>query len=48
MFRDGDKFWWMFECYICGSIIKYLCIFDEIIDMVKEEVVVKGCGCGGL
>ncbi|XP_014253164.1 U6 snRNA-associated Sm-like protein LSm4 [Cimex lectularius] len=39
--RDGDKFWRMPECYIRGSTIKYLRIPDEVIDMVKEEVVIK-------
>uniref|UniRef100_T1I6P8 U6 snRNA-associated Sm-like protein LSm4 n=5 Tax=Triatominae TaxID=70999 RepID=T1I6P8_RHOPR len=42
--RDGDKFWRMPECYIRGSTIKYLRIPDEVIDMVKEEVVVKSRG----
>lgn len=37
--RDGDKFWRLPECYIRGSTIKYLRIPDEVIDMVKEEVV---------
>ncbi|XP_078279685.1 U6 snRNA-associated Sm-like protein LSm4 isoform X1 [Rhinoraja longicauda] len=46
--RDGDKFWKMPECYIRGSTIKYLRIPDEIIDMVKEEVLSKGRGRGGL
>lgn len=32
------------ECYIRGSTIKYLRIPDEVIDMVKEEVVVKSRG----
>uniref|UniRef100_A0A8C5I3M0 U6 snRNA-associated Sm-like protein LSm4 n=1 Tax=Gouania willdenowi TaxID=441366 RepID=A0A8C5I3M0_GOUWI len=45
--RDGDKFWRMPECYIRGSTIKYLRIPDEIIDMVKEEVMSKGRGRGG-
>lgn len=35
------------ECYIRGSTIKYLRIPDEIIDMVKEEVLSKGRGRGG-
>lgn len=41
------------ECYIRGSTIKYLRIPDEVIDMVKEEVVAKsrnrvdGKGRGG-
>lgn len=34
------------ECYIRGSTIKYLRIPDEVIDMVKEEVVAKGRGRG--
>ncbi|XP_056407941.1 U6 snRNA-associated Sm-like protein LSm4 isoform X1 [Hyla sarda] len=46
--RDGDKFWRMPECYIRGSTIKYLRIPDEIIDMVKEEVMSKGRGRGGM
>ena len=29
------------ECYIRGSTIKYLRIPDEVIDMVKEEVIQK-------
>ncbi|XP_022106962.1 U6 snRNA-associated Sm-like protein LSm4 isoform X3 [Acanthaster planci] len=45
--RDGDRFWRMPECYIRGSTIKYLRIPDEVIDMVKEEVVAKGRGRGG-
>lgn len=44
--RDGDKFWRMPECYIRGSTIKYLRIPDEVIDMVKEETIVKGRGRG--
>jgi len=44
--RDGDKFWRMPECYIRGSSIKYLRIPDEVIDMVKEEVLSKGRGRG--
>ncbi len=35
------------ECYIRGSTIKYLRIPDEVIDMVKEEVISKGRGRGG-
>lgn len=44
--RDGDKFWRMPECYIRGSTIKYLRIPDEVIDMVKEDTLVKGRGRG--
>ncbi|XP_037070976.1 U6 snRNA-associated Sm-like protein LSm4, partial [Pollicipes pollicipes] len=44
--RDGDKFWRMPECYVRGSTIKYLRIPDEVIDMVKEEVMAKGRGRG--
>ncbi|CAH1239476.1 U6 snRNA-associated Sm-like protein LSm4 isoform X2 [Branchiostoma lanceolatum] len=39
--RDGDRFWRMPECYIRGSTIKYLRIPDEVIDMVKEDIVSK-------
>lgn len=45
--RDGDRFWKMNECYIRGSTIKYLRIPDEVIEMVKEDVVSKGGGRGG-
>ncbi len=34
------------ECYIRGSTIKYLRIPDEVIDMVKEEVIQKSTGRG--
>ena len=34
------------ECYVRGSTIKYLRIPDEVIDMVKEEVIGKGRGRG--
>lgn len=34
------------ECYIRGSTIKYLRIPDEVIDMVKEEAVLKSRGRG--
>jgi len=44
--QDGDRFWRMPECYIRGSTIKYLRIPDEIIDMVKEEVMPKSKGRG--
>ncbi|XP_050714050.1 U6 snRNA-associated Sm-like protein LSm4 isoform X1 [Eriocheir sinensis] len=44
--RDGDKFWRMPECYIRGSTIKYLRLPDEVIDLVKEEVVARGRGRG--
>ncbi|KAJ1520140.1 hypothetical protein ONE63_004357 [Megalurothrips usitatus] len=46
--RDGDKFWKMPECYIRGSTIKYLRIPDEVIDMVKEEVMQKSRGRGDM
>ena len=45
-FQDGDRFWRMPECYIRGSTIKYLRIPDEVIDMVKEEVIQKSKGRG--
>lgn len=32
------------ECYIRGSTIKYLRIPDEVIDMVKEESMLKNRG----
>ncbi|XP_065208726.1 U6 snRNA-associated Sm-like protein LSm4 [Planococcus citri] len=39
--RDGDKFWRMPECYIRGITIKYIRIPDEVIDMMKEDMVTK-------
>ncbi|XP_026812440.1 U6 snRNA-associated Sm-like protein LSm4 [Rhopalosiphum maidis] len=39
--KDGDRFWRLPECYIRGSMIKYLRIPDEIFDMVKEDIVVN-------
>ena len=32
------------ECYVRGSTIKYLRIPDEVIDMVKDEVLQKPRG----
>ncbi|KAL5580264.1 hypothetical protein UlMin_012706 [Ulmus minor] len=34
---DGDWFWRMPKCYICGNTIKYLRVLDEVIDKVQEE-----------
>lgn len=34
------------ECYIRGSTIKYLRLPDEVIDLVKEEVIARGRGRG--
>ena len=45
-FQDGDRFWRMPECYVRGSTIKYLRIPDEVIDMVKEDVLQKNKGRG--
>ncbi|CAB4066649.1 LSM4 [Lepeophtheirus salmonis] len=42
--RDGDRFWRMQECYIRGSTIKYLRIPDDVIEMVKDDVMTKGSG----
>ncbi|VVC32123.1 LSM domain, eukaryotic/archaea-type,LSM domain,Sm-like protein Lsm4 [Cinara cedri] len=39
--KDGDRFWRLPECYIRGSMIKYLRIPDEIFDMVKEDIVIN-------
>ncbi|KAH9282123.1 U6 snRNA-associated Sm-like protein LSm4 [Echinococcus granulosus] len=36
--RDGDRFWKMPECFIRGSIIKYLRIPEDVIDKVKEDM----------
>lgn len=44
--RDGDRFWRMPECYVRGSTIKYLRIPDEVIDMVRDDVLGKGRGRG--
>ncbi|ELR13033.1 LSM domain containing protein [Acanthamoeba castellanii str. Neff] len=35
--RDGERFWRIPQCYIRGNTIKYLCIPDEVIDMVQEN-----------
>jgi len=40
--RDGDRIWKIPECYVRGSNIKYLRIPDEVIDMVKDEMVKQG------
>jgi len=39
--KDGDRFWRLAECYVRGSTIKYLRIPDEVIDLVKEDVMAK-------
>lgn len=41
IFQDGDKFWRLPECFIRGSMIKYLRIPDEVYDMAKEEIAVN-------
>ena len=46
LFQDGDKFWRMPECYVRGSTIKYLRLPDEVIDLVREEVIARGRGRG--
>ncbi|OCT90708.1 hypothetical protein XELAEV_18019325mg [Xenopus laevis] len=57
--RDGDTFWRMPECYICGSTIKYLRIPDYRHGKGRSEVKgqrswrdaelkqMKGRGAGG-
>eukprot|EP00727_Mastigamoeba_balamuthi_P008614 m51a1_g4375 putative u6 snrna-associated sm-like protein lsm4 (241) ;mRNA; f:323469-324509 len=35
--RDGDKFWKLSHCLIRGNVVKYLCIPDEVLEMVAEE-----------
>eukprot|EP01102_Stenamoeba_stenopodia_P004647 TRINITY_DN14957_c0_g1_i1.p1 TRINITY_DN14957_c0_g1~~TRINITY_DN14957_c0_g1_i1.p1 ORF type:complete len:170 (+),score=44.76 TRINITY_DN14957_c0_g1_i1:221-730(+) len=42
--RDGDKFWKVPECYIRGNTIKYLCVPDEVMDKVVDEVPVQRKG----
>ncbi|OQR74566.1 u6 snRNA-associated Sm-like, partial [Tropilaelaps mercedesae] len=44
--RDGDKFWRLPECYIRGNTIRFLRIPDEVIDMVKDDLL-SGQGGGG-
>ncbi|KAG8742306.1 RNA processing protein [Ceratobasidium sp. 414] len=34
---EGDHFWKLKECYIRGSMIKYLRVPDVLLDTVKEE-----------
>ncbi|KAM3181999.1 hypothetical protein ACTXT7_013269 [Hymenolepis weldensis] len=36
--RDGDRFWKMTECFIRGSIIKYLRIHEDVLDKVQEDM----------
>jgi len=36
--RDGDRFWKIPHVYIRGNTIKYLCIQEEVMGLVKEEV----------
>ena len=36
--KDGDRFWRMAECYVRGNTIKYVCVPDEVLDVVKEEM----------
>jgi len=40
--RDGERFWRIPQCYVRGNSIKYLCIPDEVIDMVQENIPVPG------
>lgn len=35
--KDGDRFWKMPECYIKGSMIKYLRLPDEVMDLAKQQ-----------
>ena len=37
--RNRDKLWWVPECCIHSSTIKYQHLPDEIFNMVKGEVV---------
>ncbi|QRV98195.1 LSM domain-containing protein [Ceratobasidium sp. AG-Ba] len=34
---EGDHFWKLKECYIRGSMIKYLRVPEALLDTVKEE-----------
>ena len=36
--RDGDRFWRMAECYVRGNTIKYICVPDDVLDKVQEEI----------
>eukprot|EP01100_Stratorugosa_tubuloviscum_P003473 TRINITY_DN1846_c1_g1_i2.p1 TRINITY_DN1846_c1_g1~~TRINITY_DN1846_c1_g1_i2.p1 ORF type:complete len:127 (-),score=52.75 TRINITY_DN1846_c1_g1_i2:88-468(-) len=36
--RDGVRFWQLPECYIRGCTIKYLCIAEEVIHKVHDEI----------
>ena len=36
--KDGDRFWRMEECYVRGNTIKYVCVPDEVLDKVREEM----------
>lgn len=36
--KDGDRFWRMAECYVRGNTIKYICVPDDVLDKVQEEI----------
>jgi len=44
--KDGTKFWAMEECYLRGSMIKYLKVQDDLIDKVPAPRTGRG-GRGG-
>lgn len=39
--KTGDKFWQLPEIYIRGSRIKYICVPDDVIDLVPRDADTK-------
>lgn len=39
--KTGDKFWQLPELYIRGSRIKYICVPDDVIDLVPRDADAK-------
>ena len=44
--KDGDRFWRMAECYVRGNTIKYVCVPDEVLEVVKEDMKNRPAGGG--
>ena len=44
--KDGDRFWRMAECYVRGNTIKYVCVPDEVLEVVKEDMKNRLAGGG--
>ncbi|THX92917.1 Sm-like ribonucleo protein [Aureobasidium pullulans] len=44
---EGDRFFRLPECYVCGNNIKYLRMEDEIVDLVKDQQASQQAARGG-